>query len=123
YFVQVCMRFLFLQKVYDNQCGFRAFRKDLGKILDNMRYTDMGFSTEMLFKTAFYNYRIIESPISVNPRKFGTSYVNLIRITRSIGSCIIFYTLRKFKLNINRFFLKKIIDFFYKRIKFKRIFQ
>ncbi|MFX1463497.1 MAG: glycosyltransferase family 2 protein [Promethearchaeota archaeon] len=123
FFVQLCMRLLFLQRVYDNQCGFRAFKKEMEKIFSNMRYTDMGFSTEMLFKTAFYKFKILEIPVSVNPRKYGTSYVNLIRITKSISSCIIFYILRKFKLNINRFFLKKFVDYFYRRIKYKRIFQ
>ena len=123
FLVQFCLRLLFYQKIYDNQCGFRAFNKEIHKKFKNMRYTDMGFSTEMLFKAAFYKYRIVETPVYVNPRKFGTSYVNLLRITRSIVSCIIFYTLRKFKLNINRLFIKKIIDYFYSKIKDNRIFQ
>ena len=118
YLVQLCLRLLFYQKIYDNQCGFRAFNKDISKRFKNMRYTDMGFSTEMLFKAAFYNYRVVETPVHGNPRKYGTSYVNLIQITKSIISCIIFYTLRKFKLNINHLFIKKIFDYFYEKIRY-----
>jgi glycosyltransferase involved in cell wall biosynthesis len=123
YFVHVFLKLLFLQTVYDNQCGFRAFRKELKSLLRNMRYTDMGFSTELLFKTAFYEYRIVEIPVSVNARKFGSSYVNLIRIVKSIFSCIIYYTLRKFHLDVNRLYLKRIVDYFYSRIKHKKIFK
>ncbi|MFX1500241.1 MAG: glycosyltransferase family 2 protein [Promethearchaeota archaeon] len=123
YFINFFLRLLYLQEVYDNQCGFRAFRKDVGEKLNNMRYTDMGFSTEMLFKIAHYNYRIVERPISVNPRKYGNSYVNLIKIVRSITSCIVFYTLKKFNLDVNRFFLKRIVIYFFKKLKDKKVFR
>jgi len=109
--------------VYDNQCGFRAYRKGISKILNNIRYIGMGFSTEILFKAAFKKFKITEIPVSVNPRKFGTSYVNLIRIIRSIISCILLYTMKKFNLDINRFFLKKTINYFYRKIKHKKIFH
>ncbi len=121
--ISTFLRLLFLQRVYDNQCGFRAIRKDLVKIFTNMRHTGMGFSTELLFKSAFYKYRIVEIPVSVNSRQYGSSHVNLTRIVRSISSCILYYTLKKFKLNINHLFITKIINYFYKKIKYKKIFQ
>ncbi|MFX1363500.1 MAG: glycosyltransferase family 2 protein [Promethearchaeota archaeon] len=123
YFIHIFLKLLFLQEIYDNQCGFRAFRKDIKTVLRKMRYTDMGFSTELLFKVAFHNFRIIEIPISVDPRTYGTSYVNLIKIIRSISSCIIYYILKKFRLDINNLILKKIIDYFYRKIKNKKIFS
>ena len=88
YFVNIFFRLLFLQKVHDNQCGFRAFKKEITTILENMRYSGMGFSTELLFKVAFYQYKIVETPVYVNPRQHGTSKVNLLRALRSISSCI-----------------------------------
>lgn len=82
----------------------------------------MGFSTEILFKAAYNKYRIIEISISVNSRLFGTSYVNLIKIIISVSSCILFYLLKKLKLSLKNSFLKKIINFFYKRARDIKIF-
>ena len=122
YIINLFLKILFLQNVYDNQCGFRAFRKELSKILKNMRNTGMGFSTEFLFKAALYQYKIVETPVSINPRHFGTSHVNLIEIIRSIIFCIIFSIFRKLKLNLNWVYLKKIINYFYKKIKNRKLF-
>ena len=123
YFINLFLWLLYLQKVYDNQCGFRAYKKNTLKIMKNIRHLGMGFSTEILFKAAYYKYRIIEIPISINSRSFGTSYVNLIKITKSISSCILFYLLRKLKLYLKNSFLKKIINFFYKRVRYIKIFR
>lgn len=81
----------------------------------------MGFSTEILFKASYYQYVITEIPVSINPRKFGTSYVNLITITTSVFSCILFYTLKKFNFDIKHPFLKKIIKYFYSLVKYKKL--
>lgn len=106
YFVNLFLWLLFLQKVYDNQCGFRAFKKDIVKIAKNIRNTGMGFSTEILFKAAYYSYRVAEIPVSINSRTFGASYVNLIKIFKSISSCILFYIMKKFKLKLKNLFSK-----------------
>lgn len=95
YFIRVFFRMLYLQRVHDNQCGFRAFKKDIKKILGNIRNTGRGFSTELLFTAAFNQLKIVETPVSANPRQYGTSHVNLIRILRSISSCILHYIFKK----------------------------
>ena len=41
YFINVLLRLLFLQKVYDNQYRFRAYTKEISKIISNMRNTGM----------------------------------------------------------------------------------
>ena len=97
YFIKAFFRALFLQRVRDNQSGFRAFKKEIIKILENIRYTGMGFSTELLFEVAYNQLKIVEIPISSNPRRYGTSNVHLVRIIRSISSCILNYILRKMK--------------------------
>ncbi|MFX0035948.1 MAG: glycosyltransferase family 2 protein, partial [Candidatus Hermodarchaeota archaeon] len=123
YFVNLFLWLLFLQKVYDNQCGFRAFKKDIVKIFKNMKQTGMGFSTELLFKAAYFKLKVTEIPVSINSRSFGTSYVNLIKITISISSCIMFYILKKLKVNLKSSLIKKFIDFFYKRFRIAKIFN
>ena len=123
YFIKVFFRMLFLQRVCDNQCGFRAFKKECIKILGNMRYTGMGFSTELLFKAAFHQYKIVETPVSANPRQYGTSHISLIRILRSVSSCILYYTLRKLEIDLNRSFLNKTLYYFYRKIKRKSIYN
>ncbi len=52
----------------DNQCGFRAYRKEISKVLNDIRYTGIGFFTKILFKVAFYKFKIAEIPVSVNLR-------------------------------------------------------
>ena len=123
YFINVFFRMLFLQRVHDNQSGFRAFKKEITKILGNMRYTGLGFSTELLFKAALNQLKIVETPITVNPRQYGTSNINLVRIFGSISSCILYYVLRKLGLNVNRFFLTKTVHYFYSKIKRKSIYN
>ncbi len=123
YFIKVFFRMLFLQRVHDNQSGFRAFKKEIIKVLGNMRYTGMGFSTELLFKAAFNQLKIVETPVTANPRQYGTSNVNLIRVFISISSCILYFLLRKLDLDVNHFFLKKTVHYFYSRIKRKSIYN
>ena len=119
YFIKVFFRMLFLQRVNDNQCGFRAFKKESIKILRNIRYSGMGFSTEILFKAAFNQLKIVETPVTANPRQYGTSDVNLVRILRSVSFCILYYILRKMEIDLNRFFLSKTLLYFYRKIKRK----
>ncbi|MEE9379551.1 MAG: glycosyltransferase family 2 protein [Candidatus Lokiarchaeia archaeon] len=123
YFIKIFFRMIFLQRIHDNQCGFRAFKKDINKILGNIRNTGMGFSTELLFTAAFNQLKILETPISANPRQYGTSHVNLIRILRSVSSCILYYILRKLEIDLNRSFLNKTLYYFYKKIKIKSIYN
>ena len=117
YFINVFFRMLFLQRVHDNQSGFRAFKKESLIIFKNMRNLGMGFSTELLFKAAFNQLKIVVIPITANPRQNGPSRVNLIKILRSVSSCILYYTLRKLEIDLNRFFLKKTIYYFYRKLK------
>ena len=119
YFIRIFFRMLFLQRVHDNLSGFRAFKKEITKILGNIRYTGMGFTTELLYKVAFYQYKIVETPVYVNPRQYGTSSINLIRALISISSCILYYILRKLNLDVKRFFLKK--NNIYLKLKKKKL--
>ena len=83
----------------------------------------MGFTTELLFRAAYKNLRIIEIPISLNSREEGISYVNLVRILKSVSFCILFYTMKKFNLDAKRLLPKKLIKSVYKRVKHLKFFQ
>jgi len=117
YFINVFFRMLFLQRIFDNQCGFRAFKKENIKIFQNMRNPGMGFSTELLFKAAFNQLKIVVIPVTANPRQHGPSRVNLPRILRSVSSCILYYIIRKLEIDLNRSFLQKTIYYFYRKLK------
>jgi glycosyltransferase involved in cell wall biosynthesis len=117
YIITLALWLIYLRKVYDNQSGFRAYRKEIKKLLKDMKYTGMGFSTEILFKAAFNQLRIAEVPISVNPREFGVSYVNLIKITISVFFCILYYLLRKFKMDLKHPFITKTLNYVYNNLK------
>lgn len=90
---------LFNQKVGNNQSGFRAFRKEAIPYFNNIKNDGMGFTTELLCEFAYQGKKIIEIPINLNKRKFGTSNVKLINVTRSIISCIMKYFLREMHIN------------------------
>jgi len=123
YFIGKCLWFLYRQKIRNNQGGFRAFRKETVKLFRNLQNTGMGLTTELLFKAAHNNLKIIEKPISLNSRKAGTTYVKLFRIVISVSLCIIFYTMKKLNLNVKHFSPMKILNYFYRKIKHKKIFQ
>ena len=103
--------FLYNQKVYNNQNGFRAFKRDSLNIYTNLKSNGMGFTTELIFESAFNGLKIIEIPITVNYRKYGASYIKLLSLTRFICSCIIIYGLRK--LRLKKYALKAIERVFY----------
>ena len=52
YFIKMSLWFLFNQKVYNNQNGFRAFKKDSLQLLKKLKSDGMGFTTELLFESA-----------------------------------------------------------------------
>lgn len=85
----------FRQKVKNNQSGFKAFNKNSFKIFNRMIYNRFGLCTELIYKAAFYKYKIIEVPVSINIRKYGTSYVNIVKLFIAISTCILIYGLRK----------------------------
>ena len=123
FFINLCLWFLYRQKVKNNQGGFRACRKETVNIFKNIKCTGMGFTTELLFKAAHKSLRIKEIPIFLNSRKVGISYVNLIRILKSVSFCILFYTMKKFNLDANRLLPKKLLTSIYTRIKHLKFFH
>ncbi|MBD3196373.1 MAG: glycosyltransferase [Candidatus Lokiarchaeota archaeon] len=102
--INLVLRLLFRQKVKNNQSGLRAFKKENDYILERLKNKGMGFTTEMLFQSGFNKLRIKEIPITVFPRKFGVSYVNLIKIVKSISFCI------------TRFLFKKLFSTLFKSV-------
>ncbi|GAF89316.1 unnamed protein product, partial [marine sediment metagenome] len=86
---------LFRQKIKNNQNGLKAFSKKSAKIFNSMMYKRFGLCTEIVFKAAYYKFKLLEIPASVNLRKHGTSYVNLLRLIISISTCILVYGLKK----------------------------
>ncbi len=97
-FIDFFLWFLFNQNVRNNQSGFRAFRMGHLNIFDDLIYDNFGFCTEIIFKSALNGLRIKEIAITVNPRKYGASYVRLLKIFMSISSCIFIYSLKKIRI-------------------------
>ncbi|MBD3214162.1 MAG: glycosyltransferase [Candidatus Lokiarchaeota archaeon] len=103
-FIKFILKILFGLKIGNNQSGFRAFSRRSLRYFDEMKYEEMGLTTELLFKSGFNKLKVIEVPIEVSPRRFGRSHVNLLNIVRSVLGCILSYS------------LKKILKTFYKRV-------
>ena len=110
YCVNICILTLFRQRVGNNQNGYRCFRKEILNLLSDNIYVGMGFTTEFLFECAHNKLKILEVPISLRPREYGTSYVNLLEIFKSILNCIAIYYLKRYKLKSNTSFMKNSIN-------------
>lgn len=104
YFIKKALRLLYNQEICNNQSGFRAFHKSILAQFGEFYDYGMVFSTELLLKTLEIQKKIIEVPISLKPRIYGTSYVKLARILIKILTCVTIYGLRKFKT------LRKVLD-------------
>ena len=98
YFIEIVLWSLFHQRIGNNQSGFKAFSKKSLKIFKDLAFTKFGLCTEMLFKAAYKNFKIIEIPITLNPRYHGKSRVQLMKLMKSIFSCIFIYGLKKMKI-------------------------
>lgn len=110
YCVKICILTLFRQRIGNNQSGYRCFRKEILNVLNDNKFVGMGFTTEFLLECALNKLKIIEIPISLNPREHGTSYVNLVEIFKSILNCIAIYYLKRYKLKINTSFVNNSIN-------------
>ena len=107
--VKLCLKYLYGQNVGNNQSGFRAFKRELLKLFIEIENNGMAFTTEFLFKAMEAEKKILEIPITLNSRSYGTSYVNLFKIIISILLVIIKYSITRFK--ITQLVFKKIIPY------------
>jgi glycosyltransferase AglD len=77
---------LFLRsKLYDHQCGFKAFRrKALFEIRDEVENQHWFWDTELLVRAQHKGYRVLEFPVYW--RHGGSSKVNLVKDVGGMGS-------------------------------------
>jgi hypothetical protein len=81
-------RYLFRIPIYDPQCGFKMFRREVIPHLFNEIGTDgFAFDSEVIVKATSLNYRVKEVPINWRHGKFST--LNIIHEIASMGSDIL----------------------------------
>lgn len=81
-------RCLFRIPIYDPQCGFKIFRREVIPHLFNEIGTDgFAFDSEVIVKASSLNYRVKEVPINWRHGKFST--LNVIHEIVSMGSDIL----------------------------------
>ena len=114
YFIKKILKIFHNEEIANNQSGFRAFHKSLLTHFKEFYDCGMAFSTELLLKTLELKKKVMEVPISLKPRIYGTSYVNLARILKKILICITIYGLRRFKIS-KKFFDKYFSSFLLKK--------
>ncbi len=79
------VRILLHSKLYDHQCGFKAFRRDsLFELLDKIENQHWFWDTELLVRAQYEGYRIIEFPVYW--RHGGSSKVNFSKDIVGMGS-------------------------------------
>jgi uncharacterized protein (TIRG00374 family) len=77
---------LFLRsKLYDHQCGFKAFRREaLFELIDEIENEHWFWDTEVLVRAQHRGYKVIEFPVYW--RHGGSSKVNLAKDVKGMGS-------------------------------------
>ncbi len=80
-------RALLGSKLYDHQCGFKAFsRISLFKILDSVKDTHWFWDTELFVRAQRAGFRVMEFPVEW--KHGGTTKVNLVKDVFGMGSQI-----------------------------------
>ncbi len=86
------VRFFLRSKIYDHQCGFKAFRRGaLFELLDEIENQHWFWDTELLVRAQHKGYRVMEFPVYW--RHEGPSKVNLVKDIGGMGSEV--FRLRK----------------------------
>jgi len=88
------------QKITNNQNGFRAFDRGIIHIFDDIHYHDYAFATELILKAKMYGYEIIECPVSVYSREYGSSRIILNVLAMNIFSCFIRYFFKQIQTHL-----------------------
>ncbi|MCJ7649199.1 MAG: glycosyltransferase family 2 protein, partial [Candidatus Lokiarchaeota archaeon] len=91
------LRLFFGVNILNNQNGFRAFRRDIIPIFDNMRYFGYAFCTEQILIATSFGYKITECPIKVYDREYGSSKIVLWKLALDIFSSMFIYALKNLK--------------------------
>lgn len=91
------LRLFFGVNILNNQNGFRAFKREIIYIFENMRYFGYAFCTEQILIAALFGYKIKECPIKVYDREYGSSKIVLWKLALDILSSIFIYSLKNIK--------------------------
>lgn len=79
------VRLLLHSKLYDHQCGFKAFKRGaLFELLDDIENQHWFWDTELLVRAQHRGYRVLEFPVYW--RHGGSSKVNLVKDVLGMGS-------------------------------------
>ena len=80
-------RFMLGSKLYDHQCGFKAFRRNsLFEIMDDVKDAHWFWDTELFVRAQRAGFRVMEFPVEW--KHGGTTKVNLIKDVFGMGSQI-----------------------------------
>jgi len=86
--------------VMNNQNGFRAFNKKTVPLFPETKYTGFTFATEIILKLILNNFKIKECPIKVYHRQFGSSKIDLKKLTLNLFSCLLRYYIKRIKMKM-----------------------
>ncbi len=98
--IEKLIQLLFGIRIMNNQNGFRAFKQGLVPIFSKAKFLGYAFCTEQILQARLSKYRILERPIKVYNREYGSSGVVLRKLTLNIFACLLIYYLKKVKLNL-----------------------
>lgn len=93
--VEKFIQIFFNERVMNNQNGFRAFKRKIIPLFSQVKYSGFTFATEIILKLVMEDYKIEECPIKVYHRQFGSSKINIKKLTLNLFSCLFRYYIKK----------------------------
>ena len=96
--IEKLIQIFFGLKIMNNQNGFRALNKRIIPLFLKAKYQDFTFPTEIILETILKGFRIKECPVNLYHRQFGSSKVNLYRLTLNLFLCLLIKYIKKFKM-------------------------
>lgn len=79
------IRFLFNDGIHDHQCGFKAFRRNILEIIEDIQSNGFLFDTELLIRSKLRGYSIYEFPVKWEDPNGRKSKVRLITDGMKMG--------------------------------------
>ncbi len=95
--VEKIIKLLFGPTVMNNQNGFRAFNAKVKDLYTEGHYYGYTLATDIIIKAAIKRLKIMERPIKVYHRKYGTSKIKLWKLTIDLFSCVLLNSINKLK--------------------------
>ena len=109
--LELIIKIFFKASVKNNQNGFRAYRETIKPVFMDIKNFDFDFAMETLMRACLKNLRIVEVPVRVYGRRFGSSRIRLVRLLMKLCKCILNFITLKYLGPVAHSKLSKLLEY------------